>query len=77
MNNFYNNLIKFAIFLGVTLLIMLVIFPLMYMGSYELINNVDSSIYVRYATNNKYDKNIFFENDSIPRYNQKEQATWH
>lgn len=64
MNNFYNNLIKFVVFLGVTFLIMLIIFPLMYMGSYELINNVDSSIYVRYATNNKYDKNIFFENEN-------------
>lgn len=37
--------------------------PVLYMGTYELINDVDTSIYSRYATNNKYDENIFFNTE--------------
>lgn len=64
MKGFIDNLIKFVVFSGVMLLIMFSVFPSMYMGVYKLINNIDSSIYMRYATNNKYDKNIFFGNEN-------------
>lgn len=37
--------------------------PVLYMGTYELINDVDTSIYSRYATNNKYNENIFFNTE--------------
>lgn len=64
MKGITDNLIKFLIFSGVMLLIMFSVFPSMYMGVYKLINNIDPSIYMRYATNNKYDKNIFFGNEN-------------
>lgn len=34
--------------------------PVLYWGTYQLINHTDTSIYARYATENKYDENIFF-----------------
>lgn len=60
MKNLINNLIKFIYFLAVTEIIVAIIFSSMYFGVYRLINYIDPSIYMRYATNNKYDKNIFF-----------------
>ena len=60
---FFDNLQKFAIFLVVTLLIVSFLFPSMYMGTFRLINNVDSSIYARYATNGKFEENLFFSTE--------------
>lgn len=60
MWKFSDDLKKFAFFLVVTLLIVCFLFPDMYMGTYRLINNVDSSIYSRYATNEKFEENVFF-----------------
>ena len=37
--------------------------PILYSGTYELINHTDTSIYTRYATGNKYKENIFFNTD--------------
>ena len=34
--------------------------PVLYFGTYQLINHTDTSIYTRYATGNKYEENIFF-----------------
>ncbi len=34
--------------------------PILYFGTYQLINYTDTSIYTRYATGNKYEENIFF-----------------
>ena len=63
MPRFFDNLQKFAIFLVVTLLIVSFLFPSMYMGTFRLINNVDSSIYARYATNGKFEENLFFSTE--------------
>lgn len=63
MNEFFDKVSKFAYFLVVTVVILYFIFPCIYMGSYKLINMVDSSIYVRYATNEKFEENIFFNNE--------------
>ena len=40
-----------------------ILFPFMYFASYKLINIVDPSIYARYATNEKFDENIFFNSE--------------
>lgn len=37
--------------------------PVLYFGTYQLINHTDTSIYTRYATGNKYDQNIFFNTE--------------
>ncbi len=37
--------------------------PVLYFGTYKLINDTDASIYTRYATDNKYENNIFFSED--------------
>lgn len=37
----------------------------MYMGAYRLINIVDASIYDRYATNEKFEKNGFFDAEIV------------
>lgn len=55
-----SDLHKFVFFLIVTLFIIFFLFPGMYMGTYRLINKVDSSIYARYATNERFEENIFF-----------------
>lgn len=60
MWKFSDDLQKFGFFLVDTLLIVWFLFPGMYMGAYRLINNVDSSIYARYATNEKFEENVFF-----------------
>lgn len=60
MRKFSDDLQKFAYFLIVTVLVVCFLFPSMYMGAYRLINNVDSSIYARYATNKKFEENVFF-----------------
>ena len=64
MNEVFEKISKIAYFLVVMAIILCCIFPGMYMGSYKLINMVDSSIYARYATNEKFEENIFF-NDEI------------
>ncbi len=53
--------LKIVSFSLVFLLIISLLFPGMYMGAYKLINHVDPSIYARYATNQKFDENIFFK----------------
>ena len=60
MWKFSDDLQKFGFFLVDTLLIVWFLFPGMYMGAYRQINNVDSSIYARYATNEKFEENVFF-----------------
>ena len=60
MGKFSDELTKFGYFLLVSLLVVCFLFPFMYLGTYKLINNIDSSIYARYATNEKFEENIFF-----------------
>jgi len=60
MGKFSDELTKFGCFLLVSLLVVCFLFPFMYLGTYKLINNIDSSIYARYATNEKFEENIFF-----------------
>jgi hypothetical protein len=52
--------------IGLTLVITFLInlgLPILYLGTYQFINRADPTIYPRYATNNKYDNNIFFNED--------------
>ena len=48
----------------VVFLIISLIFPISYLGAYKLINYADTSIFERYATNDRFDVNIFF-NDEV------------
>lgn len=52
---------------AIVFLVMITIgLPVLYFGTYDLINHVDTTIYARYATNGKYDENIYF-NESIEK----------
>lgn len=49
---------------GITMLVILFCgFYGIYAGFYPLVNTIDNSIYNRYASNNKFDKNIYFNED--------------
>jgi len=59
MSVFEEKLTKLALLLVVTLFLTLGLLPFLFKGTYWLINNVDTSIYVRYATNEKFEENVF------------------
>lgn len=63
MKKLDESLYKFIGFIVVMLLMINLLFPCMYMGLYKLIHSVDSSIYVRDATNGKFGENIFFNEE--------------
>lgn len=63
MKKLDENLYKFIGFIVVVLLMINLLFPCMYMGLYKLIHSVDSSVYVRDATNGKFGENIFFNEE--------------
>ena len=62
-NDFEKNMLKFLLFIVVAYLIMRIFFPALYLNLYSMINLTDSSIYARYATNEMYDENVFFNED--------------
>lgn len=64
MNYYFRELYNLFIFLIITLLI-LRMFPFIYIGSYSLINKVDSTIYARYSTSDKFDENVFYNTEVI------------
>lgn len=66
MGKFLDDLYKFAWFLLVVSFLITFLLLSMYRGAYSLIDNVDSSIYARYATNEKFEENIFF-NEKIEK----------
>lgn len=60
MDELINKLTAFGIFLVIGLFMVVILLPQMYIGAYKIINKVDSSIFYRYSTNGKFDKNMFF-----------------
>ncbi|WP_426349394.1 hypothetical protein ACPWSR_16895 [Alloiococcus sp. CFN-8] len=50
-------------FISLTIIFIILIsagLPVLYFATYQLINHTDTSIYTRYATDNKYEEDIFF-----------------
>ena len=66
MNDFFDDLRKFGICLSVIGVFVIIVVLPMYKEAFRLINNVDSSIYARYATNTKFEENVFF-NEKIEK----------
>lgn len=55
---------KLIIF-SIVIIIIIRFFPYIFLGTYDIINKVDSTIYARYATNNKFDENVFLDYEVI------------
>ena len=60
MNKFMYKFDKFYIFSLIAVVLGIMVFPFIYAGTYKLINYLDSSIFDRYATEGKFDDNLFF-----------------